>query len=152
METLKDLLEIRGIDYEFISHDLQIKTAKEGAEYFGIDPGQTAPTLILYTEKGGLSDYFALIISGDRDKVNFDELINDLQFDIVRLATPKEVEQITGCKIGNVSLINPDIPTILDKRLFRFTHVYGGTGIQQTTLKISPENVEELNKVVAFID
>ncbi|MNO81374.1 YbaK / prolyl-tRNA synthetases associated domain protein [compost metagenome] len=152
MKNLKDVLEMRGVDHEILSHDKQIKTANEGAEYFGIDPGQTAPTLILYTEKGGLSDYFALIISGDQGKVNFDELMNDLQFDIVRLATPKEVEQITGCRIGNVSLINPDIPTIMDKRLFRFTHVYGGTGIQQTTLKISPENVEELNRVVAFID
>ncbi|MNW58215.1 YbaK / prolyl-tRNA synthetases associated domain protein [compost metagenome] len=152
MKKLKDLLEISGAEYELISHDVEIKTAKEGADYFGIDPAQTAPTLILRAEKGGVSDYFALIISGNRNKVNYDELINVLQVDTVRLAKPKEVERITGSKIGSVSLINPNIPTIMDKQLLRFTHVYGGTGTQQTTLKISPRNVENLNKVVFFID
>ncbi|MNN46975.1 YbaK / prolyl-tRNA synthetases associated domain protein [compost metagenome] len=68
------------------------------------------------------------------------------------LHEPNEVEQITGCKIGSVSLINSAIPTIMDKQLYRFAHIYGGTGTPQSTLKISPEDVEKLNNVVAFLD
>lgn len=44
MDTLTNLLDKNRIEYEIIRHDKQIHTAQQGAEYFGIDIGQTAPT------------------------------------------------------------------------------------------------------------
>jgi Ala-tRNA(Pro) deacylase len=35
--------------------------------------------------------------------------------------------------------------------LYRYTYVYGGTGIPQTTLKIQPKDIEKLNKVIGYI-
>ncbi|BCJ86091.1 YbaK/EbsC family protein [Effusibacillus dendaii] len=52
------------------SHENPIRTAQEGAEYFGIEIGQTAPILVLKTDKG----YFSMIVSGERGRVNFKEI------------------------------------------------------------------------------
>ena len=67
MEDLISILEKNNIDFEIINHDKEIYSAQEGADYFGIDIGQTAPTLILKTDKG----FYSLIISGDYGRVDF---------------------------------------------------------------------------------
>ncbi|WP_269845612.1 aminoacyl-tRNA deacylase [Paenibacillus selenitireducens] len=109
--------------------------------------GQTAPTLILKTEKG----YYSLIISGDYGRVGLESLKKLLEVQEIKLAKPQEVEQVTGSKIGSVSLINLGLPTIIDRELYRFPYVYGGTGVPQTTLKISPKDIENLNEVIGYI-
>jgi len=147
MEQLISVLNNQQIEYEILNHEKKIKSAQEGAEYFGIEIGQTAPTLILKTDKG----YYSLILSGDYGRVDFEVLKNLLQIDEIKLAKPQEVEQVTGCKIGDVSLINPDLPTIMDRGLHRYPYIYGGAGVPQTTLKIRPQDVEQLNHVVGFI-
>ena len=73
MDELVSILEKYKIDHEIMKHTKQINSAQEGAEYFNIHVGQTAPTLILKTDKG----YYTLIISGDYGRVNL-ELIKDL--------------------------------------------------------------------------
>lgn len=54
-----------------------------------------------------------------------------------------------GYTIGNVPLVGIPLPHILDKNLFEHSFVYGGTGIKDYTLKISPYALEELNQVIA---
>lgn len=149
-ETINKLipyLDKHKIQYEVIKHKKQINTAKEGADYLGIDIGQTAPTLILKTEQG----YYALIISGDYDRVNLQGLRELLKARQVKLAKPSEVEQITGYKVGSIPIINLGLPTILDRQLNRYTYVYGGTGTLQSTLKIKPIDIEKLNKIIGYL-
>lgn len=62
MDNLRTILQEIGVQFEIIHHEKQIRTAQEGAEYFGVEIGQTAPTLVLKSEKG----YFAMIVSGSR--------------------------------------------------------------------------------------
>ncbi|EFM12378.1 YbaK/prolyl-tRNA synthetase associated region [Paenibacillus curdlanolyticus YK9] len=147
MEQLLSILNNQKIEHEILKHSEKIHSAQEGADYFGIELGQTAPTLILKTDRG----YYSLILSGDYGRVDFEALKGLLEFEEVKLAKPQEVEQVTGCKIGDVSLVNPDIPTIMDRGLLRFPYIYGGTGVPQTTLKINPQDVEKLNDVVGYL-
>ena len=51
MENLQALLKENNVPFELIDHDIAIRTAQEGAAYFGINVGQTAPTLILKTRQ-----------------------------------------------------------------------------------------------------
>lgn len=147
MEQLISILNNKHIDYEIIEHSKEINTAQEGAEYFGIHIGQTAPTLILKTDVG----YFSLIISGDFGRVDLETMNDLLKVQEIKLAKPKEVEQVTGSRIGSVSLINPSLPTIIDRELYRFPYVYGGTGKARSTLKIPPRDLEKLNKIIGYI-
>lgn len=147
MDQLTAILTRKQVNYEIIEHSEQINTAQEGAAFFGIHIGQTASTLILKTDKG----YYSLIISGDHGRVDLESMKELLQVQEIKLAKPKEVEQVTGCKVGSVSLINPNLPTIIDRELYNFSYIYGGTGIPQTTLKISPKDIERLNEVIGYI-
>lgn len=145
---IRKVLAQTKYDYDIVRHDKPILTREDGAEYFGIDIGQTAPTLILKTDKG----FFGLIISGSREKVDFGKLVNQLNCKKVKLASPKEVKKATGFGVGEVALIGFNLPCLMDKRLFDFDFIYGGTGESTSTLKISPRALTELNQVVGFIE
>ncbi|MEK3886262.1 YbaK/EbsC family protein [Bacillus sp. FSL K6-3431] len=55
----------------------------------------------------------------------------------VKLASPTEVQKVTGFEVGSVRMIRLDLPCVLDKGLFNYDFVYGGTG--QLTFKIEPQ-------------
>ncbi|MGG3508536.1 YbaK/EbsC family protein [Paenibacillus lautus] len=145
MDKIKTILQEKKVQYEIIHHEKQIRTAQEGAEYLGIEIGQTAPTLVLKSEKS----YFAMIVSGDRGRINLEEVTGMIGCNQLKMATPKEVQQITGYTVGSVSLVT-SLPCIVDKGLFRYPFVYGGTGEPVSTLKIAPNALEKINHVVAF--
>jgi len=146
MENLKNLLAKSTYSYELIYHNTLLRSAQEGADYFNIDIGQTAPTLIIKTDIG----FFALIVSGNRGRINFTEVAQLLNFQKIKLANPKEVETM-GYKIGNVPLVGIPLPHILDKKLFEHSFVYGGTGVKDYTLKISPYALTKLNQITATL-
>ncbi|MCO7126453.1 YbaK/EbsC family protein [Sporolactobacillus shoreicorticis] len=145
---ISDMLSTTKYKYEIIQHDQPILTREDGSKYFGIDVGQTAPTLIIKTDKG----FFALIISGSREKISFDQIARTLNCKHAKLASPKEVQKVTGFHVGSVALIGLHLPCLIDKSLFKFDYVYGGTGNATSTLKISPQALVELNSSVDFLD
>jgi len=145
---IKGILERCGYKYEIIQHEKPILSREAGSTYFGIEVGQTAPSLILKTDKG----YFVLIVSGNRDKLDFKKIADILGCRKVNLASPKEVQKVTRFEVGSVSLVGLDLPCVLDKRLFEYDFVYGGTGKSTFTLKIEPQALNELNQVVATFD
>lgn len=89
MDKLISILEEQDIEYEILEHREQINTAQEGADYFGIVIGQTAPTLILKTEKG----FYALIVSGDYGRVNLDIIKELISVEQVKLASPRKLNK-----------------------------------------------------------
>lgn len=143
MEALKTLLAKTTYLYEVIYHEVLLRSAQEGADYFAIDIGQTAPTLIITTDIG----YFVLIVSGSSGRVNFKDVAQLLNCRKVKLTNPKDVAKM-GYKIGNVPLVGIPLPHILDKNLFKYSFVYGGSGVKDYTLKISPYALEELNQCI----
>lgn len=148
MEHLKAVLKEKGVPFEIIQHENTIRTAQEGADFFGIKIGQTAPTLILKGEQG----FYALIFSGARRKVDFNEVSGILGCEQLRLADPGEVQDVTGYAVGSVSMAGLTLPCVVDRLLYQYPFIYGGTGMPGSTLKISPAALEKLNRVVAFLD
>lgn len=147
MDRIRAILESNQIPFELIHHQEPIHSAQEGAEYFGIELGQTAPTLIVRTDKG----FFALIVSGDRGRVNFKEVAKILECNQAKLAGAHEVKQVTGYDVGSVPLVGLPIPHVLDSRLFRYPFIYGGSGEPTWTLKINSA-LEKVNQVVGHLD
>ncbi|MDF2681280.1 MAG: YbaK/prolyl-tRNA synthetase associated region [Brevibacillus sp.] len=148
MTSLQSLLKSKNVPFEILEHQQNIRSAQDGADYFGIELGQTAPTLVLETENG----YVAAILTGDRGRLDFQSVAAILSCQEVKLASPKKVEVITGFQIGTVPLVGHSLPCLFDRRLFRYSAIYGGTGEAGSTLKISPGVVEDLNQVMAYLD
>lgn len=148
MENLIKLLNKLEVNYKILKHNKKIKSAKDGQNLFNIELGQTAPTLILSTEKG----YFALIFSGKRKSIDFKNLETVLKCGNIQLASKKEVFELTGFQVGAVPLINPSLRTIIDKQLFIYSDIYGGTGNPFATLKIAPQDLKKFNNITYFIE
>ncbi|PLR75690.1 hypothetical protein CU633_19875 [Bacillus sp. V3-13] len=148
MEKLQAILKQSRFISEIIKHEKPLLTAEEGSEFFRIEVGQTAPSLILKTDKG----FFALVVSGSRGKVNFENIAGILGCNKVKLASPKEVQKVTGFEVGSVPMVGLDLPFVIDKRLFHYDFIYGGTGQPAFTLKIEPQALNELNQVAVTFD
>lgn len=148
MNQVIQLLEEEQVDYEIIHHEIVIQTAQQGAAYFGIEAGQTAPTLII---RAG-TEFYALILSGDYGKVDFSKIQEILGCEEgVVLAKPKEVESQTGYSVGSVPLVGHGLRTIIDRQLNRYRYIYGGSGQANSTLKIAPGDVEQINRIQAYL-
>ncbi|MFT8313082.1 MAG: YbaK/EbsC family protein [Clostridium sp.] len=147
MDDIKDMLEKNKIEFKFIHHAKPVYSAEDGANLFNIKIEQTAPNLIIYTDIG----FYSLIISGIRDKVDFKIIKKLLKCNDVRLATKDEVKQVTGFSVGSVALFSK-LTCIVDKKLLENDFIYGGTGKKNYTLKVQPEALFKLNRVVEVIE
>lgn len=146
IEETKTLLNKCDATFEIIHNDKPIYSVDDAKGYY--ESCQTAPVLVVKTEKG----YFALIIAGDRGRVDFELVKRALQCEKVKLASKKEVLETTGYEVGHVSLVGHQLPCVLDMRLLRQPFVYGGAGDANFTLKIDPRDIEKVNEIVAKID
>jgi len=145
---LETILQEYKVTYEIIHHAGTIRTAKEGAALLGIEIGQTAPTLVLRSD----NEFFGLILSGARGRVDLDKISNILDSQNLKMATPEEVKQVTGCTVGSVPLVGHSLPCVIDRMLSRHPYVYGGTGSPTSTLKIKPTDLERVNQVMAYFE
>jgi prolyl-tRNA editing enzyme YbaK/EbsC (Cys-tRNA(Pro) deacylase) len=148
MQNIEDILKNSGFSYELIHDSKPILTAKDGADHYNIDIGQMAPSLILYTPSG----FYVLVISGDRERVDFKEIKRLLNCKNLRMATREEVTLVTGFNVGSIPMFGIKLPHIIDNRLLKYPFVYGGSGIENTTLKIDPHALFELNSVIVALD
>lgn len=148
LDNLKNFLQKNNATFELINHKKPIYSSQDGVDYFGINIAQTAPIIIIKTEKS----FFALIVSGERGRVDFKSVAHILGYKQVRLATKKEVKEITGFHPGSIPLVGHNLPCIFDSRLLLHGFVYGGSGHSTCTLKINPKDLERLNNIIAKMD
>jgi len=146
LDELNTLLKNGDVDFEIIHNHKPILTVSDAMGIFEI--AETAPTIIIKTE----TDYFALLLSGDRGRIDFKQVRQVLQCKKVRMATREEVFEAIGYEPGHVPLVGHQLPCILDQRLFSHPYVYGGAGDAQFTLKINPRDIEKVNDIVAVFD
>src|SRR3990167_3386770 len=114
LEKLNSLLKSKNTDYSILTDDFSIKTASSGAEHYGISLNETTPTLILKIKDG----YIAAIICGNTC-ISFKKLKQVLNLKDIRMADPQAIFDITGAKIGEVSLINPGLTTVIDTKVLQ---------------------------------
>lgn len=148
MDIVKSALESSGAEYELIHHEQHLRSAADGAAFFGIDPGQTAPTLIVETDHG----YVSIIFSGSRSHLDFKQaaaIIGSAKFQLVKR---NKLREITGFDAGDMPMVGLKLPVIFDKRLFQYSFVYGGSGLPDRTLKLSPNLLARLNNVIAYLE
>jgi Cys-tRNA(Pro)/Cys-tRNA(Cys) deacylase len=148
MDMVQTILEHSGFAYEFIFHEKQIYSAAEGAEYFRIEAGQTAPTLIIKTDRG----YFSIIFSGSRNRIDFRLIARLLGVSQAKLANKTKVREITGFDPGDTPVVGLTLPAVFDRKLLHYPFVYGGSGQPNRTLKIAPVALTKLNQIAAFWD
>jgi prolyl-tRNA editing enzyme YbaK/EbsC (Cys-tRNA(Pro) deacylase) len=144
-QQLEALLKASHADHEFFSHGETLRSAEDGVEQGLGHLRDMAPTFIVKTEKG----FLAAIISGET-RLSYKKIKKQFGLKNVSLARPEQVEEVTGAKVGYVSLINPGLETIVDRRLLEMEKVFGGCGVPQMSLRIGTADLVKITRATAF--
>jgi len=141
LEQLNNLLKSENVDYSILTDNFSIETASSGAQHYGISLSETTPTLILKTKDG----YIAAIICGNT-RIVFKKLKQALNIKDLSMADPQAILELTGAKIGEVSLINVELPTVIDAHVLQNKNCYGGCGAPKATLCINTQDLVRITK------
>lgn len=147
--TISELIHYlsnKSIDFEILHHEKPIKSRNDALIYFRLE--EMAPTLILKTGNGMV----ALIISGAREKIDFEIIREKLGCSKVALASKEDVFKRLGMKTGEITMVGHGLPCILDRRIFQSKYIFGGTGDAYHTLKINPYDLEKVNEVIFYFN
>lgn len=145
LSRLKETLDAAGVHYVIHAHSLAIQSAQDGVEQGFGRLANMAPTLILRSE----NNYLAAIVRGDT-RVSYKKIKRYLKLKNLSLASPEQVQQVTGSEIGYVSLINSGVATIIDSRVAEMDTIYGGCGIPNYTLQLNPQDLIAIVQAQVF--
>ncbi len=126
---------IKKLDLEIIDLNASVRTVKQAAEAMKTDPSNIIKSIVFISEKLGP---ILVIVTGD-SQIDIEKLSN--LAGKVRLATPEEVKEFTGFRVGAVPPIGMEIKTIIDRRVLNREYVYGGGGSINKLCKIDPRYI-----------
>jgi prolyl-tRNA editing enzyme YbaK/EbsC (Cys-tRNA(Pro) deacylase) len=145
LDQLRIQLDAERIRYRILPHETTYVSAEDGVTHGVGTLAEMAPTLILKTEKG----FVAAIISG-ATRIIYKKIKKQLGLKDVSLAMPDVVLHLTGSEVGTVSLIQRDLPAIVDSRVAEMETIYGGCGVPQHTLAINPKDLIRIINAQVF--
>ena len=108
-----------------------VRTVKQAAQAVGVSEEKIVKTLVV---KCG-EEYRAYVIRGNKRL--------DLEKLGCRMATPGEVAEVTGYKVGGVPPVLR-IPVYIDRELLAEDYVYGGGGDEYSLLRFRPAKLVEM--------
>ncbi|AGL00351.1 YbaK/EbsC family protein [Desulfoscipio gibsoniae] len=115
-------------------------TVEEAARALGVEPGMIAKTLLF---RAG-DQYGLFVVAGDV-RVSTKK-VKALLGGKPRMATPEEVEEITGYRVGGVCpfALATDVPIYLDASMQRFDVIYPAAGTAHSALPITFEKLKDI--------
>ncbi|KUK16656.1 YbaK/EbsC family protein [Thermococcus sibiricus] len=131
---------VKELGGEIIEPKGEVKTVEQVVKLLSIDPENIIKSLVFIVNE---SEPILVIVDG-KSKVSLEKLKKI--FGNVRMAKPKEVEKITGYKIGEVPPVGVPIKTVVDRRVIEKEFVIGGGGRIDRLSKLNPKKIVEFQK------
>lgn len=134
---LDEYIDVNGLKAEIMHFNEEVANSRQSAQVGGSFPG--VKTILFAHEKG-----FVLAIVEGIKKVDTQAIARILDTKNVRLATPNEVENVTGYKVGGVPPISIyGTQTLIDEQVMKHAWVMGGGGDTFSLLKIQTKDILE---------
>ncbi|MFC1722869.1 YbaK/EbsC family protein [Nanoarchaeota archaeon] len=139
-EKIKQLLEEKGIEYEFKEHEA-VRTSEEAAAVRGDDLKIGAKALVF---KAG--DRFVMCVLSAAKKIDSKRLKKILGTKKLRFATPEEVMNKTGCEPGGVPPFGNvfELDVYVDKSLLENEFMAFNAGERTKSLRMKTEDYLQL--------
>ena len=147
-KNVKKYLEDRGFGDRLTEHTEVIDTVEHAAQQIGCSEAEIAKTLSFLVD-----DKPVIVVMAGDGRVNSSKF--KAQFHTKPSMIPRDrVEEITGFPPGGVCPFNiPDgIPIWLDVSLKRFEYVHPAGGNEYTSVKVTPEELEEISGSAGWCD
>ena len=147
-EKVKAYLESVGFGDRFVEREMTADTVEHAAESIGCLPAQIAKTMSFLL----CDEVIVIVASGDtkianaKYKATFGAKAAMIPFD--------RVEELTGHAPGGVCpfALNAGVRVYLDESLKRFEISHTSGGSHNTTVGLSPEELERIADPVAWVD
>lgn len=142
LEKIVKLLKDKKIDYQLLEHK-PVFTSEEAAKIRGTSLKQGAKALVFYADKKPIM----VVVPGDK-KVDIKKFKITHHLKDLRMATPEEVEELTGVKIGAVHPLGNlhNLPTYVDKGLGRNQEIVFNAGLHNKSIKMEYRDYYSLVK------
>lgn len=113
-------------------------TVEEAARVLGVEPGQIAKSILFRAKEN-----FGLFITAGDVRINLKK-VKLLLGSKPKMATPEEVEEVTGFRVGGVCPFDLKqlLPIYLDESMKRFDVVYTAAGSPRSALPITFEQLQ----------
>jgi prolyl-tRNA editing enzyme YbaK/EbsC (Cys-tRNA(Pro) deacylase) len=136
MPVSKEFKElVRRLGGEILELDAPVKTVEQAARATGADPGQIIKSILLITEGGRA----VLAIVDGRSRINLKKV--EKKFGRARLASSREVKEVTGYEVGELPPIGIPVKTLIDLRVLERSYVLGGGGAMNRLIRIDPRKI-----------
>ena len=142
VKEIEDFLCENNADFELLKQNKPIISATDAAGYYPVE--KAAPTFVLQTE----NCLIGCIVSANNGRLNFEALKQKFGYAKLKMADKKKIKSQTGYEVGMVPLIGLEFPCLFDNTLLKYDYVYGGAGDELVTLKIAPQDVMKLNRII----
>lgn len=136
VNDLKKFLEGEEAEAEFYEFSDPTLSVEDSARQLEVDPEKIVKSLVFKDEDG---DPLLAIVPGV-DRVDVDKL-SEIHGTRVRMAKAREVEDVTGYKIGEVPPVLHGLKTFVDSKVTEFDLVVAGGGSTHTLVKLDPQDI-----------
>jgi len=145
LKLIKELLDHNGISYKVSEHE-PVYTSEQAARVRGVQLKTGVKALVLKAVRGS---FIMGLVAADR-KVNLKKLAKIVQTKKLRLASPKEVLQITGCEVGSVHPFGNlhNLPTYLDSSILENDIVNFNAGLHTVSIEMKSKGLVKVIKPV----
>ena len=142
---LKNFLEEHKIEYKVYEHE-PVYTSEQAARVRGVELKTGVKAMVLKTNEG---KFLLGLVAADK-KIDLDKLAKFVGVRKLKLASPSEVLEVTGCETGSVhpfgNLYN--LPTYLDRSVLENLWVNFNAGLHTVSISMKSEDLARLIKPI----
>lgn len=145
VKKLKRFLERSILDGEIIEMPGEVSSADQAAKKLDTQPENIVKSLVFMVG----DEPFIVVVPGN-SRVSEEKLADALgvEEEQVSIASPEQVEEETGYKVGEVPPVSVNLPKVVDTDVVGDKVVYGGGGSRHHLLKIDPRYLVDEETIV----
>ncbi len=132
-------LDALGIPYRFFEHSGPVESLEQAAAERGQRPEQVVRSILFRLGEGE----FCMVLAAGPRQVSWPTLRRHLNQRRLTMATPEEVLQVTGYRIGAVSPFGlvQAVPVLVDRSVLAEEEVSLGSGVRGLALVMHPADL-----------
>lgn len=138
LKLIKELLDRNGISYKVSEHE-PVYTSEQAARVRGVELKTGVKALVLKSVEGS---FVIGLVAADR-KIDLKKLAKIVKTKKLRLASPQEVLEITGCEVGSVHPFGNlhELPTYLDSSILENDMVNFNAGLHTVSIEMKAKDL-----------
>lgn len=132
-------LDRKHIAYQFFRHPGKVTSLEQAARERGQQPNQVIRSILFRLSEG---EYMLVLVAGPH-QISWPALRNYVGQSRLTMASPEEVQQVTGYEIGAVAPFGLPQPLriLADESIFREDEVSIGSGVRNSTVIMTQKNL-----------